>query len=294
MNTHLPTYRLFGFKILLVLLLLILMFSGHLPLAIANEGSDDPTPRAELQAPPEAVIEICRKSGGGYGYSTDVAAGAKNSNVHKADVMIYFNPEPVVAQYVTISVSGDVADGSVSSPKASKLEIGSATITGQGSITIAVSPSGITGTFTSSNKLGNITISADDDTVSVDQKWDHRTANNAGLEFDPFFEYDTPHDISLTLELTESSNYIDSHELVFEVTKVVYEQLDLTNWTFSTAPTVTSDFDKYAKFNNQGKATTGSDGKGKTKLTISGSPDNDWTIFVSEVSFKVRDTNAKK
>ena len=268
--------------VVVFVLLLIILFTCNLADIRAFEGSGDPEPRVELQDSP--VIEVRRKSSNDeakWGNSADIAVGGKSSNVHKAEVKIYFDPEPDDSMDVTVSVSGTAANGDGSSPKKSILVFSDGktvtTLTGIQSATVTVPPEGITGTFTSSNKREKITVKADNESVKINQKWDHEYNMGGRWAYSPYFEYDKWEPVGFALQF-EKGVALDNHTLKFYVISVSYLEWDEDEYEWVDHPGVTTNLDQYSKFAAQ------SDGKGGETVKTSA---NGTTFSVHDMDFKL-------
>ena len=278
----------------------------------------DSTPNAVLQYAPIIEVRSIERKGKGkskssndqWGSSVEIAAGAKNSNIHKAEVKIYFETEPYEPQEVEVSVSGSSADGADSHTIASVLvfsEGGTVTIiSGVDSVILTVPPKGITGIFTSSNKTGSITVKAGTKNITIDQKWDYRTSAFADWNCASIFNYNVPEDVSLTIWLDEN-NPIDKHDLVFEVTRVRYLYINDETWDIEDREVTPENEGKdgnlklsdYSIFgtdtvSGKQKVTTGTNGKATAQRTVYRYPGNDWRNLVYEVNSNAYDRSVYK
>lgn len=253
------------------------------------EECGDPAPREELQEY-STKIEV-RRAGdtGEWGTSADVAAGKLDSNLHKAEVRISFDPKPMEPVNLSIGISGVPAGGKGESGKAALVLSDGSTLGGSQSVTLRVSPDGLTGTYTSSNKRGDCTLTADGSSATIHQKWDYLTKETADWDHEEGFAYDTPHPVSLTIKLDENTPIV-GHPLVFSPTEVSYTKIDPETWEVTDYSGVKEDFSRFIVFSNEGRDTTDSTGKASSSYTVFANPDNDWSIFVYDVKSRCDDS----
>ena len=243
----------------------------------------------------ESLLVRRKGSGASYSDSATIGAGGIDSDVHKADVKLTVTPAPTVTTWsvdIPLSLSGTQGENTD----------GIFTLNGT-PVTTSVTVSSVTttGTYVSCDKTIDATISSSagsTGTVSatITQGWNYDVIRSDRWSYPSTFEYDTYESISYFLELEDSVG-IDGHNMRFVATEVIYDQLDLSTWTFQ-SHTVTANLAAFTFFSDTGTAdggatvTTDSSGQAQVYQYVHGLPNDDWTIWVTEVSFDVVDEDA--
>ena len=172
----------------------------------------------------ELTLEVRRTGTTSWGSSADIAAGGKASNIHKADVQIKLDPTPSISISVSISVNGTAADGGGSGTRNVKSSLSglglSDAISGVNQATASLSSYSTSGTFTSSNKLGEIKIKAKGKEVTIMQKW----ADNPDWDYESVFTPGEDNPVSLT-DISLNGEALDEHVIWFYAMQVELDSL---------------------------------------------------------------------
>lgn len=233
-----------------------------------------------------ATIEVRRKgSTGSWSGGTNVAAGGKDPDVHKADIRVAANP-PVAGLEVSVSIPDGYGEGSTLTACPAALSPDPATLT-TGSDGIA------TATFTSSNKIENVPIKLkpagvdhEFGSATVNQRWDHEDGGE--WEYEQYFVPEVAHPVSLKLELADGPDLvpISGHTVKFYAWKVVYYEWDDSTEQFEPQEETIGadnfwDLSHFCVFNAPSTQDSGNTGVYSTAMTVK----DDLYWYVDEVYF---------
>ena len=198
-----------------------------------------------------ATIEVRRKgSTANWSGGTNVAAGGKGSDVHKADILVTADP-PVAGLEVTVSIPDGYGAGSTRTACPAALSA-SALTTGSDGLATA--------TFTSSNKVEDVPLKLKPvgvdhvfGTATVHQRWDHQ--NGGEWEYEPYFIPNAYSDVSWTLEIDDGGQIVPiaGHTAKFYAQRVIYyewddDQLDYVEHDEERGPDNNWDLSFYSEF----------------------------------------------
>ncbi len=229
-----------------------------------------------------ADLQVRRKgTADAFGNTATVAAGGKDSDVHKAEIQVTANP-PIAGIPVNVFIQEGTGQGKEGTGGPATLEIGNTTdCNGK-----------ITGTLTSSNKTEEVhlqvhpTDEAFNSEVRIYQEWDHQ--NGGEWQYEPYFIPNAPSDVSWTLEIADGVP-ITGHTAKFYAQRVVYYEwddvlLDYVRYEEERCPANNCDLSFYSDFTPAQTQDSG-DGVYSSQQTVYEDDENfDW--FVDEVEFR--------
>ena len=222
-----------------------------------------------------AELEVRRKgSAGDWGSSTNVAAGGKESDVHKADIRVMANP-PVAGLQVEISIPDGYGQGSTRTACPATLSANTLT-TGSDGIAAAA--------FTSSNrtedvpiKLKPVGVDHELGTATVHQQWAWKSGD--ALEHEDYFTPGVADPVSLKLELADGPDLIpiSGHTVKFYAWRVTYYEWDDSTQQFEPREETIGadnvwDLSYFCAFNPPSTQDSGSTGVYRTTMTVKEHP----------------------
>lgn len=194
-------------------------------------------------------LTVRRKgSGEPFGTTATIAAGGKNTDVHKAEIRVQLSPVPAKRTAITLPASLTGAAAHQGTNVAAVLTSGDTSITGNASGSITLNEIDADGYATvelkSSNVTRTCTVTIGGKSVAVTMAWDIGGIRDfkydrdylPGVKSDVIF-YPTLDEIALRDEDADGKageGAIDGHDIQFHVTKVTFDywSFDYDKWKY--------------------------------------------------------------
>ncbi len=188
-------------------------------------------------------------TGDSFGSTATIAAGGKNTDVHKAEIKVQLSPSPLKQVAVTVPASLSGAAAHAGTNVAAVLSCGNSSIAGNSSGTITLTDidtttGSATAILTSSNVTRTCTVNIGGQSLNVTMAWDISGIHD--FEFDDYFLPDMESDVIFYPTLDEialldededgtpGEGAIGGHDIVFHVTKVTFDywSFDYDAWEY--------------------------------------------------------------